>query len=57
MKTRTDTKAGGSLPDNRYLHGMDGGMEEGCPADYQAAAAYIAELPRFTKKHSLEHTK
>ncbi|MDE6830176.1 MAG: bifunctional folylpolyglutamate synthase/dihydrofolate synthase, partial [Lachnospiraceae bacterium] len=32
-------------------------MEEGCPADYQAAAAYIAELPRFTKKHSLEHTK
>lgn len=57
MKTRTDTKAGGSLPDNRDLHGMDGGMEEGCPADYQAAAAYIAELPRFTKKHSLEHTK
>lgn len=25
--------------------------------NYESAAAYIAELPRFTKKHSLEHTK
>lgn len=24
---------------------------------YESAAAYIAELPRFTKKHSLEHTE
>lgn len=34
-------------------------MEEakGCPKDYQAASAYIAELPKFTQKHSLEHTK
>lgn len=25
--------------------------------NYESAAAYIEELPRFTKKHSLEHTK
>lgn len=25
--------------------------------NYESAAAYIAELPRFTKKHSLEHTE
>lgn len=27
------------------------------PENYGEAAAYIEELPRFTKKHSLEHTK
>lgn len=27
------------------------------PADYKEAVEYIEELPRFTKKHSLEHTK
>mgnify|MGYP001028401826 FL=1 len=27
------------------------------PSDYRAAVEYIEELPRFTKKHSLEHTK
>ncbi|MDE7037822.1 MAG: bifunctional folylpolyglutamate synthase/dihydrofolate synthase, partial [Lachnospiraceae bacterium] len=27
------------------------------PESYEEAAAYIEALPRFTKKHSLEHTK
>lgn len=27
------------------------------PENYEAAVAYIDELPKFTKKHSLEHTK
>ena len=28
-----------------------------CPGDYQKAVEYIEELPRFTKKHSLDHTR
>lgn len=24
---------------------------------YEEAAAYIEEIPKFTKKHTLEHTK
>ena len=27
------------------------------PGDYQEAVEYIEELPRFTKKHSLDHTR
>lgn len=27
------------------------------PVDYEEAAAYIEELPKFTKKHPLDHTK
>ena len=27
------------------------------PRNYQEAVAYIDELPKFTKKHTLEHTK
>lgn len=27
------------------------------PADYKEAVAYIEELPKFTKKHTLEHTR
>ena len=27
------------------------------PRDYQEAVEYIEELPKFTKKHTLEHTK
>ncbi len=33
------------------------GTRKGIPGNYEEAAAYIEELPRFTKKHSLEHTK
>ena len=43
------------------MDGTDGGeegiMPEYVPADYEEATAYIEELPKFTKKHSLDHTK
>ena len=49
---------------NRYFHLMDGAdggreriMPEYIPADYREAAAYIEELPKFTKKHPLNHTR
>lgn len=29
----------------------------GKPGNYQEAVSYIGELPKFTKKHTLEHTK
>lgn len=32
-------------------------MSEKLPSDYREAVGYIEELPRFTKKHSLRHTK
>lgn len=32
-------------------------MSEYIPADYKEAAAYIEELPKFTKKHPLNHTR
>ena len=32
-------------------------MPEYIPADYREAAAYIEELPKFTKKHPLNHTR
>ena len=42
-----------------YTHSQD--ISE-CPdhpgfLSYEEAAAYIEEIPRFTKKHTLEHTK
>ena len=43
------------------MDGADGGRErimpEYIPADYREAAAYIEELPKFTKKHPLNHTR
>ena len=27
------------------------------PSDYSSAVQYIEELPKFTKKHTIEHTK
>lgn len=32
-------------------------MTEKIPCNYQDAVEYIEDIPRFTKKHSLEHTK
>ena len=32
-------------------------MPEKMPVDYREAVEYIEELPRFTRKHPLEHTK
>ena len=32
-------------------------MPEYIPADYEEATAYIEELPKFTKKHPLNHTR
>ena len=32
-------------------------MESGMPQNYDEAVDYIENLPKFTKKHTLDHTR
>ena len=44
----------------QIFHGSDREKQKNkmkMPRNYQEAVAYIDELPKFTKKHTLEHTK